>query len=118
MIEDQRGYILGLVMVFFVVFSIMGLTFMEMGKFESIAGSNNYDKLKALYNAEAGIHKGLWLANKVSKAAATFSDATVSVVYDSVNHKMTATGQSGSITDSIRVTTSSGTITVSSWDDL
>jgi len=118
MIEDPRGYILGMVMVFFVVFSIMGLTFIKMGTFEGIAGSNNYDKVKAFYNAQAGIHRGLWLANKVSKAAATFSDATVSVVYDSVNHKMTAASQSGSITDSILVTTSSGTIAISNWDEL
>lgn len=84
MVGEQNGNILGLVMVFFVVFSIMGLGFMRLSMFERIAGIKHYHDVQAFYHAEAGISKGLWLANHVSNAAATFSEATVSVVYDSV----------------------------------
>jgi len=93
-----------MVMVFFVIFSMMGLAFLKMASHENIQALNNYHRVQALYNAEAGIHKGLWLANKVSPAAATFADGTVSVVYDSVNLTLTAIGTSGSMQDSIRVT--------------
>ena len=103
-IKDQRGYILGLVMVFFVVFSIIGLSFIKMGSNERIHAFKDYHKEKAYYYAHSGIHKGLWRVSKISNAAGTFSDATVNVVYDSVSLTMTATGTSGNVQDSIRVT--------------
>ena len=101
--KDQSGFILGLVMVFFVVFTIMGLGFMEMSFHERVRSLTNYDKMRAFYAAQAGIHRGIWLAWKVSKAEATYSEPTVSVVYDSVNQVITATGLAGSVSDSIRV---------------
>ena len=103
-VAEQRGYILGLVMVFFVVFTIMGLAFIKMGSFESIHVVGHYQKLKAFYYAEEGIYKGLWLANKVSGLAATYSDANVSVTYDSVTLVMRAVGTAGDAQDSIKVT--------------
>ncbi len=103
-VAEQRGYILGLVMVFFLVFTIMGLAFIKMGSFESIHAVGHYQKLKAFYYAEEGIYKGLWLANKVSGLAATYSDANVSVTYDSVTLVMRAVGTAGDVQDSIKVT--------------
>ena len=103
-------------MIFFVVFSMMGLAFVKMASHESVQATYSYDRVRAFYNAEAGIHRGLWLANKVSTAAATFSDATVSVVFDSAGLKLTATGIAGSILDSIRVTlNSSGGTSTGGW---
>ena len=102
--KNQNGYILGMVMVFFVVFTILGLGFIKMSGFEKLAVSRQYHKTRAFYHADGGIHKGIWLLNNVSKAAATFSDATVSVTYDSVNLIMKATGSSGGRQDSLKVT--------------
>ena len=76
-VENQNGYILGLVMVFFVVFSIMGLSFIKMGSHERIHAFKDYHKEKAYYNAHSGIHKGLWRVNKISNAAGTVSIRTV-----------------------------------------
>jgi len=59
--------------------------------------------LKAFYNSENGIYKGLYLLNKVSKAAATFSNDSVIVAFDSTNLTITAEGISGSVHDSIKV---------------
>ena len=119
LVAEQRGYILGLVMVFFVVFTIMGLAFIKMGSFESIHAAGHYQKLKAFYYAEEGIYKGLWLANKVSGLAATYSDANVSVTYDSVALVMRATGTAGDAQDSIKVTLEgTSQLQIATWEEL
>ncbi len=115
-VAEQRGYILGLVMIFFVVFSIMGLGFIHMGGLERLQTSKYSQKEKAFYHAAGGIHKGLWLANKVSNLAATYSDATVSVVYDSVGFILTATGQAGGAQKKIRATLTN--LRISNWEEL
>ncbi|MCG8608689.1 hypothetical protein MJD09_27340, partial [bacterium] len=105
--SSESGYVLGLIMIFFVVFTIMGLGFIKMSRHERVHAFNDYYKEKAYYNAQAGIHKGIWLASKVSAAAASFSDATVTVTYDSANAKIKAVGISGSVQDSIQATLNS-----------
>ncbi len=115
-VAEQRGYILGLVMIFFVVFSIMGLGFIHMGGLERLQTSKYSQKEKAFYHAAGGIHKGLWLVNKVSNLAATYSDATVSVVYDSVGFILTATGQAGGAQKTIRATLTN--LRISNWEEL
>jgi Tfp pilus assembly protein PilX len=102
-LKEQNGYILGLVMIFFLVFTLLGLAFLRMAGDERIHVHNYQDHLKAFYNAEHGIYKGLYLLNKVSKAAATFSNDSVIVAYDSTNLTITAEGISGSVHDSIKV---------------
>ncbi len=102
-LKEQNGYILGMVMIFFVVFTLLGLAFLRTAGDERIHVHNYQDHLKAFYNAENGIYKGLYLLNIVSKAAATFSNDSVIVAYDSTNLTMTAEGISGSVRDSIKV---------------
>ncbi len=91
-------------MIFFLVFTLLGLAFLRMAGDERIHVHNYQDHLKAFYNAENGIYKGLYLLNKVSKAAATFSNDSVIVAFDSTNLIMTAEGISGTVHDSIKVT--------------
>ena len=102
-LKEQNGYILGLVMIFFFVFTLLGLAFLRMAGDERIHVHKYQDHLKAFYNAENGIYKGLYLLNKVSKAAATFSNDSVIVAYDSTNLTMTAQGISGTVHDSVKV---------------
>lgn len=102
-LKEQNGYILGMVMIFFLVFTLLGLAFLRMAGDERIHVHNYQDHLKAFYNAENGIYKGLYLLNIVSKAAATFSNDSVIVAYDSTNLTMTSEGISGSVRDSIKV---------------
>ncbi len=102
-LKEQNGYILGMVMIFFFVFTLLGLAFLRMAGDERIHVHNYQDHLKAFYNAENGIYKGLWLLNKVSKAAVEFSNDSVIVAFDSTNLTMTSEGISGSVRDSIKV---------------
>jgi len=87
-----------------------------MGGLERLQTSKYSQKEKAFYHAAGGIHKGLWLANKVSNLAATYSDATVSVVYDSVGFILTATGQAPNAQKKIRATLTN--LRISNWEEL
>ncbi|MFQ5707760.1 MAG: hypothetical protein ACE5HO_09945 [bacterium] len=101
--ESQAGYILGLVLVFFVIFTILGLSFIRLGGYEQLQAVQALNKANAFYNAESGIQKGLWLLNRVSTGQASYSDATVTVVFDSANQTLTAVGQSGNASSTIQV---------------
>ena len=106
-------------MIFFIVFTLLGLAFIKMGGFERLHVSKYYHRTKAFYYADGGIHKGMWLLNHVSKAAATFSESNVTVVYDSVNLVMTTTGTASNVQDSIKVTIiDDGTFKINRWEEL
>lgn len=115
---DEHGYILGLVMIFFIIFTILGLSFIRMGGAEQLSASNFEQRTRAFYRAENGIQKGMWRLNHVSKAAATFSEANISVTYDSVNYNMVSVGTAGGFQDSIRVTViDDGTFKIQTWEN-
>jgi len=116
--KRETGYVLGLVMIFFVIFSIIGLSFVKMGGFEQLHTVNYYMKTKAFYQAEAGLNKGMWLLNHVSKAAATFTDSTFSVIYDSTKNEMLSIGTAGSFQDSIQIAvTKDGIFKIQTWKE-
>lgn len=104
LLKEEKGYVLGMVLIFFLIFSIIGLSILEMAGDERVFAARYSHKVQAFYNAEAGINRGIWLANKVSLSAATFSNSTVNVVYDSTTKIMTATGTSGQNERIVRVT--------------
>lgn len=101
--EDERGYILGLVLIFFVIFTILGLSFVQMSGYERLYASKHEDNMRAFYYADAGLQRGLWLINKVSKEAASFEDSTVTVVYDTTTNELISTGYSGGATYTLKV---------------
>jgi len=116
--SDERGYVLGMVMIFFIVFTILGLSFIKMAGFERLHASNYYMKTKAFYRAEAGIYKGLWRLNRISAAAASFADSTVTVVFDSTLEEMIAVGTAGRFLDSIRVSIVEDTsFIIKTWEE-
>lgn len=104
-LQEQDGFTLGLVLVFFLIFTIIGYSYIQLSALEGFHVINYYEKVKAFYYAESGINKGLWLLNQVSIEQVTFSDSTVSVVYDTTNKAMVATGMAGNANYSIRIST-------------
>jgi Tfp pilus assembly protein PilX len=115
LLQDESGYILGLVMVFFVVFSMLGLAIMQTGWHERLHGLKNSQRAQAFAYAEGGIYEGLWRLNKASKAAATFSDAHVSVTYDSVGLVMISSCTVGSVSKTIQVTVKAPALPTGGW---
>ncbi len=118
--RGEGGYILGMVMIYFIVFTLIGFSLLKMGGLERLAASSSYHKTRAFYHAEGGIHRSLWLANKVSRTAASYSDSTVTVVFDSVNLEIKATGLSAQKKDLIKVTLtkSGGRYNIAAWEEL
>lgn len=103
LVTEQSGFILGLVLIFFLIFTILGYGLIEMAGHESIQVVKYYNRMQAFYNAEAGIHKSLWLLNCVSAKSASFSDGTVKVTYHSSKKKIISQGIAGKTNYSIEV---------------
>ncbi|KAA3657641.1 MAG: hypothetical protein DWQ10_12865 [Calditrichaeota bacterium] len=106
--NTEDGYVLGLVLVFFLIFSMIGLTLLKMAGDESVFAANYYHKVKAFYLAEQGIQRGVWLVNNVSSDAATYSNENVDVKFDENELTLTATGYSGQVQKTIRATLEGG----------
>lgn len=100
---EQAGFILGLVLVFFAIFTIIGVAFIQLSGDERIETRKHYQRIKAFYLAEGGIQRTLWVMNRVSPAKASYSNDSVSVVYDAAKKIITATGQAGSAKRVVRV---------------
>ncbi len=115
---DQRGYILGVVLIFFLVFTLLGLAFIRMADLEGISALKHAHKSRAYYYAAAGIHKGLWRLNSIGKAAASFSDSMATVVFDSTSNTLTATSSVGAVSQAIRATLVKQSVwKVQKWQD-
>ncbi len=115
---DESGYILGVVLIFFLVFSLLGMAFIRMADSEGGAVVRDVNASRAYYFAAGGIHKGLWRLNAIGAAAASFSDSSVTVAFDSLAQTMTATGSAGQAQKSIRVTLEkNGTWQIKTWED-
>ncbi|MCA9735004.1 MAG: hypothetical protein H6696_05065 [Deferribacteres bacterium] len=106
--RKEKGYVLGLVLIFFLIFSIIGLTLIKMAGDEGVFATRYYHSVRAFYNAEKGVQRGLWLVNNVSNSAATYTIENCSVDYDSTTKIMTSTGTSGQMEKIIQVTLAGG----------
>lgn len=120
MARNETGSVLGLVLIYFVIFTILGMAFINIGGFEMMSTSRYYDRVRALYRAESGVHKSVWRLNKVAASSASFSDSTVSVVYKPARKQLTAVGKAGNVRKTVLVTlTNTGPLapayTISDW---
>lgn len=101
--SDESGYILQVVMTFFFIMTILGITILHMASQEGIQTIRFEQRAKALYQAQGGVKKAIWRINHVGKGGGTFSIPEHTVFFDSTSKIITATGYSGSIDRSIEV---------------
>jgi len=102
--KSEDGFVVGIVMIFFLVFTTIGLSALKTGGFEKLHAARYYHKSKAFYRAEAGLHIAIFRLNHVSPAAAAFSNERMHVYFDSSASRLTAVGFSGSVTDTLFLT--------------
>lgn len=101
--EDESGYIMQLVMIFFFILTILGIGILHMASQEGIQTIRQEKRIKAFYQAQGGMNKAIWRINHVGNWAGTFNTADHSVSFDSTTNKLTATGYSGNVGRSIEV---------------
>jgi len=107
-IKSENGSILGMVMIFFLVLTIIGTAFLSMAAQEGKLSTRSVQRTQALASAECGINIGLWRINRGPDSQGTFSNGSMSVTYDSLAMVLTSTGTSVS---------ASKTVSVELWED-
>jgi Tfp pilus assembly protein PilX len=102
-IKSEDGSILGMVMIFFLVLTIIGTAFLSMAAQEGKLSIRSVQRTHALASAESGINIGLWRINQGPDSQGTFSNSSMSVTYDSVAQILTSTGASASASKTVSV---------------
>ena len=101
--KDESGYILQVVMVFFFIMTILGISILHMASQEGIQTIHYEQRARALYQAQGGIKKAIWRINHAGNWAGSFTNSEHSVTFDSTIQKLTAIGYSNNIERSIEV---------------
>ncbi len=107
-IKSEEGSILGMVLIFFLVMTIIGTAFLSLASQEGKLSIRSVQRTQALASAESGINIGLWKINHGPDSQGTFSNGSMSVTYDSVAQILTSTGT---------LATVSKTVSVELWQD-
>ncbi|MCK4716001.1 MAG: pilus assembly PilX N-terminal domain-containing protein [Candidatus Marinimicrobia bacterium] len=102
-IKSEDGSILGMVMIFFLVLTIIGTAFLSMAAQEGKLSTRSVQRTQALASAECGINIGLWRINRGPDSQGTFSNGSMSVTYDSLAMVLTSTGTSVSASKTVSV---------------
>lgn len=102
-IKSEDGSILGMVLVFFLILTIVGTAFLTLASQESMLSAKQYHRTRAFYRAESGLNIALWRINRGADGFGTFSTDTVTVEFDTVTNILRATGTSGTAERTLQV---------------
>ncbi|MBC8489337.1 MAG: pilus assembly PilX N-terminal domain-containing protein [Bacteroidetes bacterium] len=91
-LASEEGSILGLVLIFFLISTIIGISFLGLASNEAKLTEQRVNRIKAFYSAEGGLRKAVWRVNHGSPASVAFSNSTVSVEYDSSTLTISSSG--------------------------
>ncbi|MFA4907179.1 MAG: pilus assembly PilX N-terminal domain-containing protein [archaeon] len=102
-IKSEDGSILGMVLVFFLILTIVGTAFLTLASQESMLSAKQYHRTRAFYRAESGLNIALWRINHGADNFGTFSTDTVTVEFDTLTNILSATGTSGTAERTLQV---------------
>jgi hypothetical protein len=94
-LKSDDGAILGMIMVFFLVITIIGSSLLSLASHEIMLSRREIQKTQAYYNAESGLNIAIWRINQGIDGGAAFTSDTISAEIDTINLRLTATGNSG-----------------------
>lgn len=101
--KSEEGSILGMVLIFFVILTIVGTAFLSMASQEVMLSRRWVLRVQAMGLAEGGINIGLWRINHGPDLCGTFSNSFMSVTYDSLSMTLTSNGTSGNVSKTVSV---------------
>jgi len=101
--NNESGYILQIVLVFFFIMTILGVAILHLASLEGIQTIHFQQRSQAFYLAQGGIKLAIWRINHAGNGAGTFTTSEHAVAYDSTTYRLTATGHSGEMERSIEV---------------
>jgi len=103
LVDNENGSVLGMVLIFFLVLTITGTAFLSLSALEGQSGVRQIQRHRAFFLAESGLSIGFWRLNHGADHLCNFSDEQMTVLYDSSNQTLTATGMVGQVTRTVRV---------------
>lgn len=101
--QDQSGGVLIMVMVFFLVFTIIGTAYLSLAALEGRSSIAQYQRTRAFLLAESALNLSLWRINHGPDYLGTFSNDSLAAVYDSTTYILTGTGFAGNATRQLQV---------------
>ncbi len=95
-IKNQGGFLMGMVSVFFVIFTITGMTLLTLSYQSSRSTSNIIHKLKNKYDVESMVNLAIWEVNTGTNLRVVYGVPEVEATYvDSSNKLVVSTERYG-----------------------
>lgn len=103
MLSNQSGSVLVLIMIFFLVFTIIGIGYLSLAALEGRVSQAQVQRMQAFIRAENALNIGLWRINHGSDQEGTFDYDSLAADYDSSLLVLKGYGTSGNHTCSLAV---------------
>jgi len=101
--SDQSGGALVLVMIFFLIFTIVGTAYLSLSALEASSSAAQVQRARAFILAESALSQSLWRLNHVDYASGTFNQDSLVADYDSLSYLLTAEGNAGNTTCHLKI---------------
>lgn len=105
--RDETGSVMPILMIMATLLLISGVAFLSVSAYQAKTVSGSTTHIQAKYYAEQAIRKAIWRIGQTDPDTwatwATFDDSTCSASFDTTSNTITAIGQFGGVSDTIRV---------------
>jgi len=101
--SDQSGGALVMVMIFFLIFTIIGTAYLSLSALEVSSSVTHVQRARAFILAESALNKSLWRINHGGVLFGTFDQDSLVAIYDSTSNLLTAEGNAGKTTCQLEI---------------
>jgi Tfp pilus assembly protein PilX len=101
--SDQSGSALVMVMIFFLIFTVVGTAYLSLSALEASSSVAQVQRTRAFILAESALCQSLWRINHGNDLLGTFNQDSLIADYDSLSYLLTAEGNSGNTTCQLKI---------------
>jgi len=100
---DQSGSALVMVMIFFLIFTVIGTAYLSLSALEASSSVAQVQRARAFILAESALSQSLWCINHGSDLSGSFDQDSIIANYDSTTYIITAEGNTGNTTCQLEI---------------
>jgi hypothetical protein len=101
--SDQSGSALVMVMIFFLIFTVIGTAYLSLSALEASSSVAQVQRARSFIFAESALSQSLWRLNHGSDLLGTFDQDSLTAIYDSTTYLLTAEGKVGNTTCQLQI---------------
>jgi len=101
--SDQSGGALVMVMIFFLIFTIIGTAYLSLSALEVSSSVTHVQHARAFIFAESALNLSLWRLNHGGYVSGTFNQDSLVALYDSTSNLLAAEGNTGKTTCQLEI---------------